>query len=458
MALFANVITVSHPNVMNVSASGVLDVRAINEALVGDDPDFPRLLPHLAELQRRSYGFEFELGLDVLPREPGVLLVRGARQYGKSTWLEQWIARTVREHGPGTAVYLNGDVIANAARLVTDVREVVSLFSPTAPVRRLFVDEITSIAHWERALKQLLDAGQLRDVLVVTTGSKATDLRRGSERLPGRKGRLDRTNYLFTPISYREFLRVCGEHLGETPWMLYLLSGGSPMALNELATYGKLGEFVVEATSDWIYGEIAASGRGRASLVAVMQQLVRLGGAPIGQAKLAREAGLANNTVSAGFIEMLADLTCIGWCRAWDPNRRITVHRKPAKFPFINLLVAVAWSPVRLRSAADFVRLPADRRGCWLEWLVAQELWRRKAIAGDPMPEELAYWRSDDHELDYVRAPDDFLEVKQGRTGPMDFTWFPRRFPRARLTVLTTTPFEHDWVRGITIDEFLREA
>lgn len=51
--------------------------------------------------------------------------------------------------------------------------------SSRCAVRRLFIDEITAVADWERGLKRVIDRGELRSVLVVTTGSRATDLRRG---------------------------------------------------------------------------------------------------------------------------------------------------------------------------------------------------------------------------------------------------------------------------------------
>ena len=138
----------------------------------------------------------------------------------------------------------------------------------------------------------MVDNGRLRNILIVTTGSKATDLHRGSERLPGRKGKLDRSSYLFTPLPYREFKRVCGEQLGEKTLLSYLLSGGSPVTCSELAEHGRIPEYVIELVRDWVDGEIARSGRSRSSLWNVMHGIQNLGSS-IGQSKLAREAGLA---------------------------------------------------------------------------------------------------------------------------------------------------------------------
>ena len=103
---------------------------------------------------------------------------------GKSTWLEGALRDTVIRHGPGSGLFLNGDHWADADDLVLQLSALAGTFRRDAPVRRLFVDEITAVPGWSRALKRVLDRGELRDVLVVTTGSRATDLRRGIERVP----------------------------------------------------------------------------------------------------------------------------------------------------------------------------------------------------------------------------------------------------------------------------------
>jgi predicted AAA+ superfamily ATPase len=274
--------------------------------------------------------------------------------------------------------------------------------------------------------------------------------------MPGRKGRLDRTTYLFAPISFAEFRRRCGAVLGADALDAYLLTGGSPIACAHIAQ-GRLPEYAVELVKDWIYGASAATGRARASLLAVMECLVRYGGAPLGQAKLAREAGLANNTVAAGYVELLTDLTCVASSLAWDASRRIRLRRKPCKFHFCNTLAALAWHPGMVRTVQGFRALPTGVRAAWYEWAVSQELWRRAAIRGDEMPEEQSYWRSRDHELDFVLGPDEFLEVKLGPTNPMEFAWFSHVFPKGRLTVVSQSTYETRNIRGIRLEDFLAE-
>ncbi len=156
----------------------------------------------------------------------------------------------------------------------------------------------------EVVLKLLIDRGELRDVLVVTTGSRAGDLRHGSERLPGRKGRLGRSSYILTPVAFADFAEKAEgmpDHDDLVP--AYILSGGSPIACAELLAGGRVPDYVNELVRDWVYGSLARGGRSRASLLGVVDCLFRFAGSPVGQSKPAREAGLANNTVAAEYID-----------------------------------------------------------------------------------------------------------------------------------------------------------
>ena len=432
-----------------------MNVRQLNERLVASAEAPVSWFPHLQQLANQSVAFDVDFGLPALPAEPGVLSIRGPRQYGKSTWLEQQLRDSVLKGGPGSAFYLNGDHIADADELVVELETLHAMFRRDAPHRRLFVDEITAIDGWEKSLKRVLDGGGLRDVLVVTTGSRARDLRRGVERLPGRKGKLSRTSYLFVPLSFRSFAAKAGDRFGEDLVVAYLLTGGCPAAAAELIQRGRLPEYVVEMVRDWIFGECSASGRDRGSLLAVWEALLRRGGTPIGQANVARDAGLANNTVAQGYLELLADLLCVGTAFAWDESRGIAVRRRPAKFPPTNLLAAIAFDRGGLRSVADFRSLPEPVQGRWFEWLLAQEIWRRRALRGELTPDQLAYWQGGDHELDYVVRPDLVFECKRGGTSALEFAWFAKTFPKAELWIVGRDRFDGTRIRGRTFADVL---
>lgn len=432
-----------------------MNVNGINQALLSGISEKQTILPHLELLKSAAFNFKVSFGLDNLPEEPGLILIRGARQHGKSTWLEEQVLKTITSHGPGTALYLNGDLIADAKELRTAVQDIISLYPNQNRIRRLFIDEITAIKDWQKGLKILLDAGELRDILVVTTGSRAADLMRGTERLPGRKGRLEKTQYLFTPVSYAEFKRVCGDQLGSETLNAYCLAGGCPAACSEIAAHGTLPFYIIEMVRDWIFGEFAAAGRSRVSLIHVLENIFRRAGTPIGQYKLAKESGLANNTAAAEYVRLLSELLCVGYGFAWDPRTKTAIPRKPEKYHFINILAAAAFHPTGPRRPSDINMLPPEIRGSWYEWVVAQELWRRAAISGNEMPELLPFWQSKENEIDFVHDGKTFFEVKSGPASPMEFFWFQRSFPGAKLMVINSNRFEAGSIQGITMEDFL---
>jgi predicted AAA+ superfamily ATPase len=436
-----------------------MNVREKNEQLLTAKPGQLDFWPKIKEYQesRNLFFFEFPLGRE-LPTEPGLITIRGPRQYGKSTWLELSIRDTLEEYKPGSVFYLNGDELNSHEQLADELVLLESLFAKKAKIKRIFIDEITSVDNWERAFKRLYDAGHLRDVLVVTTGSNARDLRRGAERLPGRKGRLDRTEYIFLPVSYQQFYKTCFselQHYSDVPaWVIYLLSGGSPLAINEILFDGILPEFLVNLTKDWVLGDILTQGRDRIFLKNILDVIYRLGASPVGFAKLAREAGLANNTVAAGYIEQLSDLLVLKPIMQKDVEKNIFLQRKPCKFLFTNTLAATAFHPRAIRYISDFEKLSPLERGAMVEFLVSQELLRRAAWSGEDLDSSLGFWRSENHEIDFVYK-NDFFEVKSGEASLTDFKWFHKVFPAKNLNALSQSSFESQKISGKKIHDFL---
>jgi predicted AAA+ superfamily ATPase len=412
------------------------------------------LFPHL-ELVPLTGFFNWDFGLSELPREPGIIVIRGPRQYGKSTWLEFQLQETLRHFGPGSAFFLNGDYIAGPDELEREIESLVGYFPEEAPVRRLFIDEITAVIGWQKAIKRLADRGALRKTLLVTTGSKASDIQREAELLPGRKGKLARTIYLFVQLPYRIFYEKAFPTLGPQTLSAYLIAGGSPPACAAVLEAGSVPEYIFQTTAEWIYGECALAGRSRPMLLRLLEQLMRRATSPVAQTTLAEESGMANNTVAHGYLDLLSDLLVLGTSEPWDPNRNVRVSRKASKYPFVNLLAANTWSTNRHTTPASLERSSGEEKGIWWEWAVAAELFRRAAKEGHPSPLQSLFWRSEKHEIDFVRRGKPWIEVKAGRASPFEFEWFVRAFSREKLIVVSADRFDGKAVRGVTLEDFL---
>ncbi len=412
------------------------------------------LFPHLEQAPSTGF-FSWDFGLSELPREPGIIVIRGPRQYGKSTWLEYQLRETIRQFGPGTAFFLNGDYIAGPDELEREIESLLGHFQARAAVRRLFIDEITAVAGWQKAIKRLADSGALRKALLITTGSKASDIQREAELLPGRKGKLARTIYLFVQLPYKIFYERAFPTLGAQTLYAYLIAGGSPPACAAVLETGSVPEYVFQTTAEWIYGECALAGRSRPMLLRLLEQIMRRGTSPVAQTTLAAESGMANNTVAHGYLDLLSDLLVLGTSEPWDPGRSVRVSRKASKYPFVNLLAANTWSTKRYTTPASLEKSDGEEKGVWWEWAVAAELFRRAAKEGNATPLQSLFWRSDKHEIDFVRRGKPWIEVKSGRASALEFDWFTRTFSREKLLVICADRFEGKAVRGVTLEDFL---
>jgi predicted AAA+ superfamily ATPase len=443
-------------NVLNVITINVMDVNTRNKYFAEGKYEFENLWPKITEVEGQYLQFRQNFGLTEIPHEPGVIVIRGPRQYGKSTWLEYSMRDSIEEFGKGSTYYLNGDEISHHQELQEKIEELLPLFHPKAKVKRLFIDEISTINKWELAIKKIADQGRLKDILIITTGSRSTDLRRGVERLPGRKGKLKRTQYFFTGVAFKDLFAQRQRNNEDTHlWISYLLSGSSPIAANEIMQFEHIPTYFYEIVRDWVFGEITRTGRSRQFLISIMRTLHKKGCARLGYLNLAKDSGLANNTIASEYIEQLSDLLSVIPQFQWDADKEVPLQKKPCKFLFINLSVALAFAPEKLHSVFDFNELANEEKSKWLEWLVGQEIFRRQCIKNVENPETIYYWQSENHEIDFVDANGTFYEVKLGKTSLIEFAWFSKIHPKRKLIVISQSEFQGKNIKGVTIEQFL---
>ncbi|MBI5139165.1 ATP-binding protein [Candidatus Nomurabacteria bacterium] len=441
-----------------------MDSQIRNQLFFEGKIDIPGLFPKLDELNESSVIFNFDFGLKILPEEPGILAIRGARQFGKSTWLETMLKQTIERFGPQSAFYLNGDDIKRESNLYEEILRILSLFKKESRIKRIFIDEITAVDFWEKSLKRLYDQGEIRDVLIITTGSQVIDLRKATERLPGRKGKLNRTSYRFLPVCFDEFCKKLSNKVKRDLILpLYCFSGGSPLAINAILAHGYLPDYVTDLTKDWVYGELTQQGKSPSSLKFVIDALFRHATLPTGLRVIAEKAGLSNNTLAQSYCDFLKDLGCLSTVYPIDGNKWRPIPKKAAKYHFINLLFATSFHPKKPRTMDEILTVFTGEKGCFFEWLVAQELWRRSSIANEDFPEDQYYWRSNEHEIDFVEnllsEEPKLIEVKSGQNFPSDFDWVRKTFPHKTLYIVGSKAFQTQNLEAVKIETFLkREA
>ena len=141
------------------------------------------------------------------------------------------------------------------------------------PAQYIFLDEVTLVKDWWRAVKSRIDDGSLKRTVVTVTGSASVEVTKSKETFSGRRGGgVDITLMPLSFASYVEALtklplmrgkgvfgaleaaranRVYRERLSEL-FQGFIASGGFPAALKEYAKYGKVSEATRRSLLDWL--------------------------------------------------------------------------------------------------------------------------------------------------------------------------------------------------------------
>ncbi len=154
-----------------------------------------------------------------------IYTLRGPRQVGKTTLVKFLINELLfppslpaKELPPRAVFYFTCEQIDSK----NDLIELIELYMKFSNVlekgqrRYMFIDEISTVKNWEIALKHLIDTDKMGNVTAVLTGSHALDLKRSTERLPGRRGEADGPmNKIFLPMKFAEYVGTVRPKLGK---------------------------------------------------------------------------------------------------------------------------------------------------------------------------------------------------------------------------------------------------
>ncbi len=122
----------------------------------------------------------------------------GPRQLGKTTALKYDIYKKITQRGidPHSIMYYSLDTVRNF-EVISDI---LNTFVTGNGKRFVYLDEISFVNEWQRAIKQFLDSRISQNAVLYITGSSSINLKK--ELMPGRKMRFAE----FLPLSFRNFL------------------------------------------------------------------------------------------------------------------------------------------------------------------------------------------------------------------------------------------------------------
>lgn len=282
--------------------------------------------PHLQLLATQPVRLAAELVGSLDLREPGIHILRGPRQVGKSTDLKLLVLRALTEGiDPRSIVYIALDLLEgrHLSELAATVERALDLAERAPSAERtsaglLLLDEVTVVDGWQTAVKALWDQGLIRQDVVVCTGSSAIDLQRSAaERLPGR--RAAGIDHLALPQSFAGFARAVDDSIPDSPRLTvaelatpdgqdllrrvrihapalstalrrYLRFGGLPAAVSEAASGAREpSPEVKRVLYDSLVREVQRRGASVAAVHALLERVVRSLGSKVSWSSMARE-------------------------------------------------------------------------------------------------------------------------------------------------------------------------
>lgn len=168
------------------------------------------------ELEKRDVGIKRETLSEIDFKLPHAIILSGIRRCGKSTLLRQLMQKQDKQW-----YYLNFEDPRLVNFSLDDFEKLEQVFEEEwGKGNNFFFDEIQNIPHWERYIRQLLDAGKK----VAITGSNASLLSRElGTRLTGRH-----LTYEIFPFSYKEMLQFTKQKEKIASFQEYFERGGFP--------------------------------------------------------------------------------------------------------------------------------------------------------------------------------------------------------------------------------------
>lgn len=251
---------------------------------------------------------------------PNLYTLRGPRRAGKSTLLKQTIVRLIQEAiDPRLITYASVDAVREYDDLIRLVQGALTLFPDlSGRSRYIFLDEVTAVSGWQRAIKWLRDSSPAAEACIVVTGSSSGDIDAGSTFLAGRRGPGILLDRVLLPMSFTDFTRYSGmSHLEAPP----------ALPLNELFT--PAGRRVLESS-------LVHAG----DLIDAFDLYLTVGGFPRAVADFRAQA-----RVSAAFVRDLWEVTRSDLIRSG-------IQRPEVAMKLLERLSAAMTAPVTLQSLA----------------------------------------------------------------------------------------------------------
>ncbi len=394
-----------------------------------------------------------------------IYTLRGPRQVGKTTLVKLMIRRLLGEGvSPRRIFYYTCDLIEGPTKLVSIIEEYLGYSERYSDSTRfIFLDEISAVRDWQKGIKYLSDLGRFSNATVLMTGSHNLDIRKAAERLPGRRGRSEKSvDKILLPMKFAEYIESRDEELasllrdmdllrfdtrkkiiedlekGIIPPTVkdinlyfnklsqyfeeYLLTGGIVRAINDYFTHGFITEETYMTYVQVTIGDILRWNKREIYLAQLIRRINESLCSQVSWRSLQKNTDIGSQNTVAEYVDVLKESFVLSPFYVLDrgkdgpnygSNKKIHFHDP---FIFHALRGWIRQSPY-YETALEFIR--SNEKTKLVECIIGDHL-VRFAFSLNPIDtfeptSHVMYWKDKRNEVDFVvKYGDDYMpfEVK----------------------------------------------
>jgi hypothetical protein len=336
------------------------------------------------------------------------LIVFGARQVGKSTFVELLLNEITEE-----VLYLNGDNFDTRDALS---KPNVSLLKNIIGAHKIiFIDEAQRIPNIGILIKIIVD--QIKGVQIIATGSSAFDLANHlNEPLTGRKYEIQ-----LHPFSYNELVNHLGFLEEQRNLEQRLIFGSYPEIVIDPTNAKKHLNLI---TNSYLYKDLFELDQLKKTtpLQKLVKALALQIGSEVNANELSQLIGVSNKTVEK-YLMLLENAFVIFSLPSLSKNVRNELKKSRKVYFYDNGVINSVignFNPLQNRN---------DVGALWENYLISE---RRKWLAINEKEVECYFWRTtQQQEIDYIEVDSNSINAFEFKWNNKGKNYFPKTFTRA---------------------------
>lgn len=302
-----------------------------------DAVHFTELDVHLCKLKHLPYIYKSPLLYQLTSNVTGIYTLTGGTQTGKTTLLKQWILKFIAEGLPSQAIgFFPGEMIHDYHELIELLKTHLAS-KQSNKLRCIFIDDVTYISQWEKAIKTAEKAGWFNQTLLVLTSSDKWL----NKKIPFALKK-EKTNFHLAPLTFKETIQLKNPNKEITELNLfqefnhYLLHGGYLCAMNDIALHKEILDSTLKTYADSLKKNMLKAGKQEHFLLEILTAIINHYSCPITWNGLSQELSIDHPKTIANYITLLESMDCVFIQSALLKETLKAAPKKARKLMFID--------------------------------------------------------------------------------------------------------------------------